>query len=79
MNSILLDLGALALCALSLILFKETSTYSLSESPIKYEPAGGSDKKSKRVLVGRLLLGIAVLFAGIGLLSQFHGLMLGMH
>ena len=74
MNAMILDIGAVALCGLSVMLIKETSTYSLSDHPIKYE-AMITERKGKRVLIGRLLLVIAVLFAGMGLLAQFRGLL----
>jgi hypothetical protein len=75
MNAMILDLGAVALCSLSVALMKETTSYSLSDYPIKYERVVTSDKNSKRVLVGRLLLGIAILFAGIGLLAQIRSIL----
>ena len=72
-----LYLCALALFGVSAVLIRDTDTSppQLSEDgPIKYQTMMISEKKSKRVFVGRLLLGIAVLFAGIGLLAQVHAL-----
>jgi hypothetical protein len=77
MNTMAIYLGAWALCGLSIILIKETSPAPLSENPIKYQPLI-SERKSRRRILGRTLLAIAVLVAGMGLLAQFRGLMSGL-
>jgi hypothetical protein len=78
MNTMDIYLGAVALCGLSAILIRDTSDPSpgslSSDGPIKYETMIVSEKKSSRVFVGRILLGIATLSAGIGLLAQVHAL-----
>jgi len=78
MNALIFYLGAVALCGLSVILIRQTSTYSLSEGPIKYEPVTRSGRANMCVFVGRILLVIAALAAGMGVLAQFRGLMIGL-
>ena len=64
MNTMILYLGAVTLCGFSAILIRETSPYSLSMGCI-------GERVSKRRFAGRILLFIAALFAGIGVLAQF--------
>jgi len=72
MNTMDFYLGALALCALSATLIRETSPYPRSGDPIKYQTMMMPERKGARVFVGRILLGIALLSAGAGLLAQLQ-------
>ena len=67
MNTMVFYLGALTLCGLSVILIREASPYPLSAG------AGSSTEEriSMRRLAGRILLIIAALSAGMGVLAQF--------
>ena len=64
MNSVIFYLGALALFGLFTIFNKKTSPWSRSGG-IKYV------KKRKRKLIGKILLIIATLSLGLGVLTQF--------
>jgi hypothetical protein len=64
MNTIMFYLGALALFGLSTVLIGETSPYSRSVGPT-------FERKRKRRLVGQIVLVMATLSLGIGVLAQF--------
>ena len=63
MNTMLFYLGAVTLCGFSAILIRETSPFSF--------PMGRmGENVSKRKFAGRILLIVAALFAGMGVLAQ---------
>ena len=71
MNTMVFYLGALALCGLSVILIREASPYSLSTGS---SGTSMEERISRRRLAGRILLGVAALSAGMGILVQcFYG------
>jgi hypothetical protein len=64
MNTMMFYLGALVLCGLSALLIRERPNYSRSAAPT-------SERKRTQRLLGRILLGFAVFFTGMGVLTQF--------
>ena len=63
MSPILFYLGALTLCGLSFILIREPSSEAASAGTLV-------ESKGKRRFVGRVLIGLAALFAGTGAIAQ---------
>jgi len=65
MNTMIFYFGAVTLCGVAAILVRSASSYSLSSGLM-------GEHKSKRRFVGRIVLAVAALFAGMGVLAQLH-------